>query len=734
MFSTDESSCPQTAGLPPNSNPQSRRPSETMLPPPSASTKGPRSESSTPKAISAPKNLLAATAPYTQASLNSHLSGFAQSIISASSINVKIDNLNEAAIQGEAETRRNQRYPVVYQALIDHSNLRREASHKARVRLSKQFETHTTNQGIIASQLEAQLAQPSAPAKDGKDSSDAISRIKLEISDMRKELRATQTTLEDQKRRLLKPPESEKSNRKAVHYHDLEGYVKKKDFLLLEKKIPASNLYSEKLEGKISDLAVVTGERHRDAQAAQEHNKSRLQNLDMTISKFQDQQTNLGKWLDAQKEDGVMHSTEMKGLHDNLLEIKTTINGNPEHNEPGLVTSMKSNETTLAQTQHAIEQLKEVTQTLEERIRENHQRSSQTLPEDQSVLAGDIQTLRQDLETLAEDQNKEYTLLVEGINNLESGMKQCQGQLFRLNEGAKEKVIEKSPEPLQTNGVVSSDGYDLVKIEKIETDLKALDMQFLVQKRQFDNLTTEHLAQCIIHQTKQLYKEHPGHVQDKLRDLEKRQFWTDSYLTKNLEPRLEQMTAAIGGCVAKDTIHELRVQTQKSFANNVDTKKEISDAVNVVKSSLNKQGDALTKVEHDAAIYLETTTERLNALQEDVENLKRGVDARTAIHLARFSGFPVATALEGRSDTRVEDDVSIAKESQRTISRPTTSSISTNRDDAEEGSGRSAPLSANSSESHDRNALRKRKSFLSVSDSEDNDEKGAARKVPRMGS
>ena len=731
---TDESSRPQTAGLPSSGTPKSRRPSETMLPPAGASTKGYCSQGSTPKAITAPKVLPAGTTVFDQTSLTSKFSEFAQSIISASSINVKINNLNEVANQDEAECRRFQRHSAAYQTLMDHTKLRREASYKTKVRLSKQFETLMENQHSFASQLEAQLAQSSAPAKDERDGNDDMSRIKCEISDMRKELRETQITLEDQKRRFLKSLDSEKSHRKAVKHDDLDGYAKKEDFLLLEKKISAPKFNPEKLERKISDLAAVTGERHRDAQAALEHDSTRNQILDITISRLQAQRIDLDKRLDAQNDDALRLNTDVRRLQDSLANIKTVVEGNSENNESGLVVSVKNNDTTLTQIKHAMEQLTEVTQTLEEGIRENRQRRSQTLSEDQSVLTGDVQTLRQDLETLAEDQSKEYTLLVEGINNLESSMKQCQSQLSRLNEASKEKAIEKFSKTPHADGALNTDGFLPVKIEKIETDLKALDTQLVVQKRQFDNLTTEHLAQCIIHQTKQLYKEHPGHVHDKLRDLERWQNWTDMYLMQNLGPRLQRIDEAIKGCATRDTVQALQDQNQRFFESNVDTKKETSDHIDGMRSSLNRQGDTLAKMQDDTTANIETTSERLNALQMEVENLKRGVYAEAAIHPAPQPGSQVAATLKEGNVVRVEDEAGIASESRRSNSRATTSSRNTDRNGTENGSGGSTPLFDDAIHMQKPKARRKRKSFFSVSDSEDDDGKGTARKLPKMGS
>ncbi|KAL6720246.1 hypothetical protein ACLMJK_002167 [Lecanora helva] len=635
-----------------DSNPPSRRPSETMPPPLSTTGKGSPLDSSipfTPKVKTNPR-ISSGTTPVTDlVPVTSNFSGFAKSLISASSVNVKLDNINEATIHSEAENRRFQKYNVAYHSLMDRANLRQEALHKAKVRLSKQFEAQTASQTVIADHLDEQLAQPSVPSVNGSHDSDVMSIVRKEIADIRKELRALRTGLDTQER-------------KCIRQSDLDRYDDK-------------------------------------AKALQQQNTTHLQALNTSAADRSAQQTRLQQGFENQEERLIAFEADIKRLRSNLTDLERTVLGAPGQDKLGLITSARENKATITEVEDTTRQLEERVCHLEGAVKAKPPDPLNNPAEYKAELEEEIKTLRQDLETHAEEQSeeqrREYTVLAENIDKLDEGIKQCRERLSRLEkEPVKEDTEASNLQQASFATLNSTNGLN-VKFEELESNLKALDTQFFVQKQQFDNLTTEHLAHCIINHLKTLYPEHPSHVLDKLTLFEGRQHHIENFLALNVEPRLTGMKRALDSRATTDASEVLAVQVQQISTDIVKAKKDIAEQIGNVERNLQSHRDTVRELQQTVSAASESTTKRQDSLQGLVEALRRE-DRNRAVSRPPAAATP---------KVRQEDVVNVLS---RTVSPASAAS--------------DAPLARRA---------RKRKSMPKISDSEDDEGHDGARKSLR---
>lgn len=627
-----------------------------------------------------------------EAPLAYDFSGLAQSIVLASSLHVKLDNFNEVATETEWENRRKQRYAFAHDSLIDLAHLRHEASQKAKVRLSQQFESLCVNQNVIAKKLEAQITQASAGNRDDANVS-AQTHDKEELARIRKEVQAAQTDLEDLKRKALGQSDLESYDRKVVHHDDLAQFVKEEKFQRTEGTIAAHNSDLRRIGEKLAKLHDATQQHHRDIQETQKRNDTRFRVLETDLKSTQADQSRLEESLGSQRESLGLREADLNQLQKSLVNLNQAIHGNPDMSELGLIASQKSHARMLAQLTKSTEQLAEKIKIVEDEIKERNQRHSPKPA--QTQLEEEIAIVRQDVEHLTKAQNEEYSFLAETVDNLQISMKECQEQLIHFtDETAKQNSQRISSESLskapQLNDPTNPEVVDRVKLEQLENDLKALDTQVVVQKKQFDNLTTERLAQNIIHQTKQLYKEHPGYVQDRLMNMENRQSRMDSYLVHTLEARLVHMRAAIDVIPAlANRIQSLEANFKQNCEQNIQTRN-----TSMSFETITKRLDRLEGA---------TESRRLIQGQDQTTQPQRTVETEVGEKTAKNTGVNETTAphmAEAVMTSNYEDSV------VSTLGK----AVSASADESE------GPLQ---NAKRERQVKRKRKSYSQVSDSQD---------------
>ena len=532
---------------------------DPMPPPLSGGTKGLSSGSLTPRAGSAVEKP-------GQGSFTSDFGALAESITAASTLKVKLDSHEETAVQNDIENRRSQHFSTAYQSLLDNTAQRHEANQRARAQISKQISSCSIYQNTITSKLDSQISQGrTLPVEPG--GRNGIDSVISELAEMRKERRATQAALQEIKRDGLTYADLDRYMRKVVHADDLDQFVHHKEFRKIDEKY-ASRDGLRDLEKKLFDL-----------EATGKQNADRFDQQTIEMEKC------LGKYDESGKESASFaHSlksqeTDLLSLRQSLAELAHAVHGGHRMGD----TTFKKDEFGLVGTLNSIsvnlDQIKDTTERLASRI----QRLAEV--ETSQPKSKDVLKLRSEFDDHTEAQKAEHAFYADGINQLEIEFRQAQQDIADL------KITKSSSSPSTTIAQTPSTAlYDMA--ERSQTDIKAMHTQVLFLKQQFENLTTEQLAQSIINHMKQIYQDHPAHVHDKLRIIDDRLNRTDAYLRDRLEPSLTYLGAAQNTRASIDVVNQLQMKmqiaegnTKQAYEHSINTRKELSRYLDTERAS-----------------------------------------------------------------------------------------------------------------------------------------------------
>lgn len=571
-----------------------------------------------------------AAGPRIEAPVALNFMGFAQAIMSTTSLNIKLEHIKGLASENVKESRRQEKHNVAYASLIDLTNANYGAIQKAEMKLEKQFERCNANQDLIANALKVHPAQPpTAPSE--------IAAITLgtelpkEVADMREDLRDVRSELADHIDKSIRQKDLDGFSRKFASLDDLKKLITREELLDIMSKPPARTPDLESLEAKVSDLADLTNERHGKAQETQQRFDKQLNDLDSETRKtgqqiYTNTQTNLAKVgddLGALKEcsgmqtklaesleksvvglteDAALLKEELSQFRSSQARLETFVRGDSIDGEVGLSKLIEKASKETSQSKILVEQLQEKVSKLEEGTAKDsmsmspHQHS--TPINDTADPSGHINSIREHLMEVsgATDELKhEFYEIADDVDRIRQGLKSLRDE-YERSKVREEKQHSQLLQPARLHAEATAPAHpispaslemlDHVKLEKLENDLQALNVFTKSQQLRFDNLTTEDMARSIIHQTKQLYKEHPGHVQDKLRILEEQQRNVDVYITSNLQPRLALIDTRITGRAAADALLFLNSRVQNLEANMkeaisqiVQTRKDLSEGI-----------------------------------------------------------------------------------------------------------------------------------------------------------
>ena len=666
-----------------------------------------------------------------------------------SSSNVKLDNSKETAFETDLDSLRSQNYRMAYHSLIASAQSRYEGSDNTKAQAVKQFNTTLGKQNVIASRLDAQTTQTPVPAINEPNIISSIQVLRQELADIRKQIQATQNAvkyskvdiaatqaaIEVQQRKGLRQSDLDDYDRKIVHHEDLDHYTKRREFLSIEDKFNAQKSTVMSWEKKLSELAAVTGERHREGKEIQERNTLRLERLDLDIGDMRAKQSQVEKILDTQNEESITERARLSELQDNLARLDHAIQGSAERDENILIENTKHTASQLAQTIDSVTQVTERMTKLEElRNTENHN-SSANLSDNSPDVHSELATLRKEFDIFIEEQRKEYDCVVDDMGQLENRIKYLQDEATRTKDDNAKQHIQSPFTSTHPPNVLHPDNITNnkhINCAKLETDYQAIVTQLFVLKKHFENLTTEHLAHNIINQTKQLYSEHPGHVQDKLIKTDNHLSGIDRYITQTLENRLRDMQLAINGRATNDMIQALSHQIQLQASNNqicrdhaTQTRKDLSEHLDVSRKDLMNQIAPLENERQSTILKLESTSKRLDGLQEGFETLTRNVDSRTGTDGMKHKSLP--PSLENGNRRLISNGF------EQAGGEEVGNALSSSRGDSvvrilDENTASSVLETPNALPS---GAERKRKSFATLTDSEDDCEPRSARKAVR---
>lgn len=617
---------------------------------------------------------------------------FAQSIVSTTTLNMKLENLRGVALENVKESRRLEKHNIAYASLVELTSADYGAIQKASMRLEKQCERCNTDQDLIANTLQAYhakaLAVPSNVAAVTIDLD-----VPNEIAKLQEELQKVRTELAEQRNIGA----TQKDLEKFAHYaslDDLKNLITKEELLDVMSKPSARPPELEGLHTKVSDLAHSANEHHREAQETQNRVEKQLKDLDVettaarnkgqekytktqiklakiwgdlgTLKEGSSMQTKqaglLEKSIDGWKEDSVLLKEELKQIHTSQTRLEAVVHGESTNGESGLCQLTEKALEENSQWKILMEQLQEKIAKLEEGAKKDS-------PQQQSVPIGDIadstrhiDSIRQHLAevTGATDELKQelYEIVVD-VDKLRQGLIGLRDEFDRSKSGLEKQQLQliqpaqlqvKAIAPALANIPASLEDRVPIRLEKVENSLQALGVFTNSLQLRFDNLTTEELARNIIYQMKRLYNEHPGHTQDKLRTIEEQQRVVDTYITSNLQPRLAQIDTRISGRAGMDALQILNTRVQsleatlkEAVSYTFQTRKDVSASIANVTipreqgpHDIRTHEDVITfreelremKVKH--AELVDVVMTRHGKLRKDVQNLNQIIYAEAA--------------------------------------------------------------------------------------------------------
>ena len=613
----------------PGSTSLSRRTSEAIAPPPhSAPSKTPQSESSTPrtstsvtaKEVSLPRNSSAANA-----SVLEGLTTFAQSITSAATLSFKRDFTKQQATAQERERDRQRRHKQHFITLIEDSELKAEGLNKSVTRLEKQVQVNMGSQAIIASKLASSIQKRASPGGsdivDNTDSKHEISKLRMELRDARDDIR-------NLKRKAL--TQADLDEQRLVTKDDLRSHINNAS-ASTEKEISKQSTEVSRLNQKILDLAIVTGQRDQNGQQHEITIAKRFDAADGSMSEVQTKVLDLEDSL-RRLDTGINETrTKVLGSAEALESLNNFVRGNDSSDLPGLQELIKNESDRVSTILDLLRQLTEKVQALEQRLISQDSRLAQDADAARSRFATslDIETLRQDLDTLkkAQQGSRDSTLseeiaMIRGdldvLKEEQDGKDACVTSDFeRLEALVKHQAEEvKGLRQAQSNSRINSlnspptpplattpfgvDKPSHVKVQEIETGLKhlvnrinALDTVFSAQQQKFDGLTSDHVLSRMILHLRNMYPNLPANVAMQVSDVIRAQVNLDArqkvieqkqnntnYLTTNLQLTLHNMeqrvsAAANASVEIRSTLSKL-ADDLKNLRQDVSTQKTMT--------------------------------------------------------------------------------------------------------------------------------------------------------------
>lgn len=598
---------------------------------------------------------------------------FAQSIMATTTVNMKLESVKELTAENVKESRRQEKHIVAYASLVDLTSSNCGTIQRARTKLEKQFERYSTNQELIANSLEAtDVKRPISRAEHTPDHTNI--EVTEELKRLQRDLREVRRGLEDQQDKAIRQKDLDRFARKTARLEDLEQTVTKEELLEFREELLGRFSQVKKIENEMSTLANAANKGQNRAQATQEKNEKRFQDLsseasgvrDTSDQRFSSTQSQIAELkdtsgsvskgletaVDTLKGDFTVLREELEQLRAAQIKNEISIHGDSSNCHSGLIELIEK-------CSQGVSQLMEKFDKLDEKI--IHDLAS---PRTQSV-AEQIESVRQHAtedSNTTEELKQEFDVIADDFGKFEEGFNKLKDEFYLFKEAQ-----EKS----QLQPVLHSDH---VKLEKIENNLQSLSLFTKTQQMKFDNLTTEDLARNIIHQTKQLYKEHPGHVHDKLRILEDQQRKVDAWIMSIVQPRLLNLETQINLRAGNDALNHLdcRVQTLETFHN---------------RNTMATLSKELQELESKRADMDKRARERHDRLRSDVEILNREIYAGAAGNRHREAQLEKSLKYKDLIEThndgnRYAKHLKGAQPTGETISRASPASMSSSRQES----------------------------------------------------
>ena len=468
-----------------------------------------------------------------------------------------------------------------------------------------------------------------------------------------------------------------------------------------EKKVEALTLENASLNQKIKGVEVL-GEKHRETVESHDQDySSRLDRLNVSLRDIQSQLSRLELAFQEGKNDYAANKVEQEAQNKVLTDLNTHVRFGLSGDDPSLDQKVANHSDQIRSLQEKLVGALQNLQDLEaaSKVEIPFQKVQASVKNDTKIgkeikLMGqgrddlkaeqnDFKLFRHDLDACKADQEKirlmridldtlineqelkdagvvqEFEVVEGHMSKQQENLSQLQAEIRLLKEAKIQSVSNQPPTSPFANP--STNAQDVIhrRLQDLGNELKAvinrargLDLVVQSQQQKFEGLTSDHLVQCMVHQMKLLYPQHPGWLVDWQTNVDRQVVYLRDRLT-----HMESRIGALPSGTPRKEVLQIAIETQEKYS--IAMKQEFErlrdkDRSDIFQSSLNygnrisELGDRMATIE---ARYIKAINDIETNIKEHFRNHTH-LQNRNGIESAKNS--PQELAIASRSSKNAE--------------------------------------------------------------------------------
>ena len=485
-------------------------------------------------------------------------------------------------------------------------------------------------------------------------------RFKDDIADLKADLKAATKKIDSLNRDAVLSEELRRKLRGLATKDELCGLVAKDDLrrvttdevrrhvtealIPTEQKLASLTLEDASLSNRVKDAEALMQKCRETAEEKDQAHSSRFDRLEASLSNSTMECSGLGLIIEEQERAYAALKDDVEAQNRLLTELSTYVRPDPSNNVLSLDEVVAKNSDQIIWLQQDYEKLNEAirqTQELQAASKLGSPQVSTDFINADTKHVEEIKLMHSDLDALKAEQ-EDTKLFQDDLNALKVGQEKV--ELIRtdldslINEEREKDAsvaqgfeqisveLKKQGEDLtRLKASISPRGSDQQKLQDVESGLRklsqttqTLELFVASQQQKFDRLTSDHLAQNMVHQMQQMYPQHPG-------NLSAWQSKVETYLGGSLKDNLANIDGQIRslGGNFRDRLAGIESQILAQI-----TTRHVADTK--IQDFKNKIGD-----------ITQSTTETRNTCFATINNLKKDIESlRDTASCHRSQGSP----------------------------------------------------------------------------------------------
>ena len=503
------------------------------------------------------------------------------------------------------------------------------------------------------------IADLKADLRAAEKKFDSLNRDAVMSDELRKKLRGLATKDElrglvakDEIRGLVAKDDLRRVTTDEVRKHITEALIP------TEKKLASLSLEDASLSNKVKDAEALMQTCRETAEEKDQGRSSRFDRLETSLSNSRKELSRLDLTVEERERDYAALKVDVEAQNKLLTELSTCVRPDPSNNILSLDKVVTKNSEQIKSLQQDCEKLNEAIRQTQELQAVSKYRSPEVstasinadtkLVEEIKLIHSDLDALkaeqevtkliqrdlnalkvgqekveliRTDLDSLINEEKQKDASVAQGFEEISVELKKQREDLTRLQ--TEYRLVKQSqtsrpasnhpPTPPFARASMSPRGSDQQKLQDVELGLRrlaqttqTLELFVASQQQKFDRLTSDHLAQNMVHQMQQMYPQHPG-------NLLAWQAKVDSYLGGVLKDRLATIDSHIdtlGGNI-RDRLASIESQILAQMAT-----RRVADAkILELQEKIREITQSMTETRN-------TCFATINSLKKDIESLR----------------------------------------------------------------------------------------------------------------